>query len=197
MQFKSTVPSSPSQISRFALNSLAAAALACAAFTLPAFAQTAAPTTPHDASASQPLQAQHTGERDAQHEQWQQKRAERRAQRLAQLHEKLALTPAQEGAWASFAQAMQPSARNMPRLDRQAMQQLTTPERIDHMTALRAQRSAAMDARGEATKAFYAQLQPAQQQTFDQARPMGMGHGHRMGHRGSGKGDARDPKNAG
>jgi hypothetical protein len=52
------------------------------------------------------------------------------------------------------------------------MQKLTTPERIDRMRAQRAQRDAAMDARSDAVKAFYAQLQPEQQKTFD-----------RMGHR--------------
>lgn len=184
MRTNSTVTAIPAPVFRFALNSLAAAALACAAFTLPAFAQTPAPDTPAQASASQPHQSQNAGAHAAKHEQWQQKRAERRSQHLAKLHQTLALTPAQEGAWTSFEQAMQASAPHRAGLDRQGMQQLTTPERIDRMRVLHAQRGAAMEARGEATKAFYAQLQPAQQQTFDQAHHMGMPHGHRMGRKG-------------
>jgi hypothetical protein len=73
------------------------------------------------------------------------------------------------------------------------MQKLTTPERIDRMRAQRAQRDAAMDARSDAVKAFYAQLQPEQQRTFDtaSARMMRMGSQggkhHMQGHRGEGK----------
>src|SRR3989344_476109 len=62
-------------------------------------------------------------------------------------------------------------------LDRQNMDKLTPPERIDRMRAMRAQHAAEADRRGEATKAFYAALTPEQQKTFDaQAH-----HGHRMG----------------
>ena len=71
---------------------------------------------------------------------------------------------------------MQPGERPA-RLDRQDMDKLTTPERIDRMRALRAQHAAEADRRGEATKAFYAALTPEQQKTFDaQAH-----RGHRMG----------------
>ncbi len=72
---------------------------------------------------------------------------------------------------------MQPRS-DFARLDRQAMQKLTTPERIDRMRALRAQRDAAMDARADAIKTFYAQLQPEQQKTFDR---MSEHMGERMG----------------
>lgn len=202
MRTNAFVTASPSAVSRFALTSFAAAALACAAFSLPAMAQTAAPTTPVEASTTaQHQRGHHTGEHAAKHqqrhEQRHQKRAERRAQHLAQLHQKLALSPAQEQAWTGFEQAMQASAAPTARLDRQAMAQLTTPERIDRMRALQAQRSAAMDARGDATKAFYAQLQPAQQQVFDDSHKMGMRHGHRMGKRHGGEHAAQRPANAG
>jgi len=153
-----------------------AAAAACATLALPVLAQTspAAPAVASDAPAIQMHQrSDYRANRQAQRDQWQQKHTERQAQ----LKAKLAITPAQEGAWTSFTQAMQPRS-NFARLDRQAMQKLTTPERIDRMRALRAQRDAAMDARADAIKTFYAQLQPEQQKTFDR---MGEHMGERMG----------------
>jgi hypothetical protein len=151
-----------------------AVAAACAALALPVLAQTtpAAPAGSSDAPTSQmQKRSDHRADRQAQRAQWKEKRTERHAQHLSQLKTQLALTPAQEGAWTSFTQAMQPRG-DFARLDRESMQKLTTPERIDRMRAQRAQWDAAMDARSDAVKAFYAQLQPEQQKTFD-----------RMGHR--------------
>jgi hypothetical protein len=87
------------------------------------------------------------------------------------------------------------------RLDRSGMEQLTTPERIDRMRALRAQHAAEADRRGEATKTFYAALTHEQQKTFDAKshrghRMAGMAgmkggegrHGHRAHHGGMGGG---------
>lgn len=175
------------------------AAAACAALALPVLAQTApaAPTGSSDAPTAQmQKRSDHRADRQAQRTQWKEKRAERQAQRLTQLKTQLALTPAQEPAWTSFTQAMQPRG-DFARLDRDSMQKLTTPERIDRMRAQRAQRDAAMDARGDAVKAFYAQLQPEQQQTFDrQNHRMGAdhknrGHGrHGHGHMGQRSGQA-------
>ncbi|MGZ5272445.1 MAG: Spy/CpxP family protein refolding chaperone [Ramlibacter sp.] len=103
------------------------------------------------------------------------KMAERMNRHLADLKQKLQLSPAQEGAWTSFANAMQPQAP-MQRPDPQAMAGLSTPERIDQMRAMRDRRNAEMDRRAEATKAFYAQLTPEQKKTFD-AETARMGHG--------------------
>ena len=84
--------------------------------------------------------------------------------------------------WNTFTEAMQPGRRHA-RLDAQDMAQLTTPERIDRMRALRAQRNAEADRRGDATKALYAALTPAQQKTFDEhAHRMQRQHGARAGH---------------
>lgn len=93
--------------------------------------------------------------------QWQQRRAER-AQALQQ---KLQLTDAQQPAWDAFQKAMQPPAH--ARLDRAELRKLTTPERIDRMHALREQRAAEADQRGQAVKTFYAQLTSEQQKVFD------------------------------
>lgn len=94
------------------------------------------------------------------------KKAERRAKRLADLKQKLQVTQQQEPAWSSFATAMQPPA-NVQRPDREAITRMATPDRIDHMRALRERRNAEMDRRADATKAFYGQLSAEQRKTFD------------------------------
>ncbi len=126
-------------------------------------------------------------------------RTERHARKMADLKTRLQITPAQEGAWTTFANGMQPPARLVADRAqfRAEMEKLTTPERIDKMQALKAQRDAAMTQRGNATKTFYAVLTPAQQKVFDleslnhgrmgqhaggrQGMGMGMGAHHGMG----------------
>ena len=154
-----------SRFSRPISHRLAATAL-LAAMALPVLAQQP-PATPPAAPAKAA---------EGRHERQHGDMAQRHAQRLADLKAQLKLTPAQEPAWTTFTTAMQPGERPA-RLDRQGMEQLTTPERIDRMRALRAQHAAEADRRGEATKAFYATLTPEQQKTFDaqahRGRPMG------------------------
>ena len=109
--------------------------------------------------------------------------------RMTELKSQLQLTPAQEGAWTKFADAMRP-ATPAQRPDHDAMMKLPTPERIDQMRALHQQHTAQMDQRGEAAKAFYATLSPEQKKRFDEqtARRMtrdgGMGYDDHHGHRG-------------
>ncbi|MDD2610040.1 MAG: Spy/CpxP family protein refolding chaperone [Giesbergeria sp.] len=90
---------------------------------------------------------------------------ERRAQHQVQLKEQLQLSPTQATAWTEFMAAMEPTRH--ARLGWEGMEQLSTPERVDRMRALRIQHMADADRRGDAVKAFYAQLNPAQQKTFD------------------------------
>lgn len=154
---------------------------------LAATAQTVAP--PAAAATAAPAKAgghhdHHMGRHDPA------KMQERMAKHQADLKAKLAITPAQESAWSAYAAAMQPPARDAAkRPDRAAMKaefdKLTTPQRIDKMREMRAQRmaemNAAMDKRGEATKTFYAALNADQKKTFD-SQPMGhggKGHGGR------------------
>lgn len=111
-------------------------------------------------------------------ERWQQKRAEY----TAALKARLQLTDAQQPAWDAFQQAMQPTPH--ARLDREGLAKLTTPERIDRMRALRAQRDAEADRRGDAVKTFYAALTPEQQKVFDAQRMGGDHRGFRHGHKG-------------
>jgi protein CpxP len=98
-----------------------------------------------------------------------QQRMERHmARRAAQLKQKLALTPAQEPAWNAWTESIKPAGAMRQRPDREAFAKLTTPERIDRMRALRAERMARMDQRADATKTFYAVLTPEQKKVFDQ-----------------------------
>jgi periplasmic protein CpxP/Spy len=124
---------------------------------------------------------------------------ERMAKRQAELKAKLKITPAQEGAWTTFTASMQPPAhmvggmgmRHDPKVQAE-MAKLTTPERIDKMRTLRAERmtamTAEMDKRGAATKAFYAVLSSEQKAVFDAIAPHGGRHGGMGGEHG-GKGD--------
>lgn len=114
-------------------------------------------------------------------------KAERHTQHLAELKAKLNLQPAQETAWTGFTQSMQHPAQ-MARPERGSFEKMTTPERLDHMQAMKAQRDGHMQQRAEVTKTFYAALNADQKQVFDQetARMMkgsGMyGMKHQGGH---------------
>lgn len=114
---------------------------------------------------------------------------------LAELKATLKITPAQEPAWSAFTASMKPPAggmgwRHSPE-QRAELEKLTTPERIDKMRALRAQRMAEMNAmadqRGEATKVFYVQLSAEQKALFDaEHKKRGMHHGSHQGEHRSG-----------
>lgn len=89
--------------------------------------------------------------------------------RHAALKAKLKITPDQEAAWTTFSNVMKPAPEAMKRhlQARAELDKLTTPERIDKMRALRAERNAEMDKRADAAKAFYAVLTPYQKGVFD------------------------------
>ncbi|MDB5741870.1 MAG: hypothetical protein JWR68_185 [Polaromonas sp.] len=110
----------------------------------------------------------------------------RMAKHHAELKAQLKIAPAQEAAWTRYTAAMQPAGHMMGHRStaeqRAEFDKLTTPERIDKMRAMRIQHmtemSAALDQRGEATKALYAALSPEQQKMFDDRhRKMGRHHG--------------------
>jgi hypothetical protein len=117
-----------------------------------------------------------------------QMRTERMAQRLAALKQKLAITPAQEGAWTAWTTTMQPPAQPHQRPDRAEFAKLTTPERIDRMRTVRAERTALMDRRADATKTFYAALNADQKKTFDAETLQLMHRGGRHGRHHGGPG---------
>lgn len=130
------------------------------------------------------------------------------AERGQRLHDELQITAAQEAAFQTWQAAMQPPAE---RPDRQALRNLTTPQRLDQELAMAAQRQAQMKVRADATKRFYNQLTAAQRTTMDNLPPMalamdgpggrgpggpGRGPGGRRGPGGPGGGGGFDP-NAG
>ena len=149
----------------FAALALAAATTLAAFSSQPVLAQPASPapvtaTVADDAPAApnRPMPMRMAPERERMQGQSREQRMQRwqqhRAERMAAFKAQLQLTPAQEPSWAEFTAALQPGQRHA-RLDqqRQGMENLRTPERIDRMRALRSQRAAQADRRGEAVKA--------------------------------------------
>ena len=94
----------------------------------------------------------------------------------------LQLTPAQEPALAALVASMKPPAGGHDKMkaEHEAMANLTTPERLEHMRAMITEHLAAMDQHIAAVKTFYAQLTAPQRKAFD-AQSMMMLHGHMGG----------------
>jgi protein CpxP len=103
--------------------------------------------------------------------------AERIAKRQAALHDKLALTPAQEASWKTFTDRMQASVP--AKTERAPVANMTAPERADRLVAFlqTAQQRAAT--RAQAIKEFYSGLSADQQKVFDSQF-----HGRHRHHRG-------------
>ena len=102
-------------------------------------------------------------------EKMQQRMQEHMAKRQADLKAALKLTAEQEGAWTAFTAAAKPpmmDAKKRP--NPEEMAKLTTPQRMEKMQALKAERDAHMAKVMEATKSFYNTLTPTQQKVFDE-----------------------------
>ena len=108
----------------------------------------------------------------------------RMAERQAQLKETLKITPAQEAAWNAFVARTAPEPRMGRDVSREDWAKLPTPQRLDKMQALKAERDARMDKRIDATKSFYAALTPEQQKVFDSQRHSGFQRAGMQGERG-------------
>jgi periplasmic protein CpxP/Spy len=153
---------------------------------LAAVAQTQTPTAPAAGQgAPHTMQGEHGRMDPARMERMRARMEERMAKRLGELKQKLQISRGQESAWETWTAAIKPT--HLQRPDRAGFRQLTTPERIDRIKAMRAQRGAEMDKRLDATKTFYAQLNPEQQKVFDEvglrfASRMGGKRGHGFGH---------------
>ncbi len=88
------------------------------------------------------------------------------AKHLAEMHDKLKLSAAQEPAWKTFTDAITPGA--MPaHPDRAAMEKMTAPERMEKMLALSKERQVKMESHLAALKTFYAQLTAEQKKIVD------------------------------
>jgi hypothetical protein len=133
-----------------------------AAFGLAAIAQ----TPPPPAGRGAPEMHAQRGPMGMDPARMQEMRQLRMERRLAALKLKLAIAPAQEGAWNAWSTALKPTAQPQ-RPDRAEIERLNTPERIDRMRALRTQRQAETDRRFDATKVFYGALNADQKKVFD------------------------------
>lgn len=101
---------------------------------------------------------------------------ERHQARQEQLHKELKLSAAQEPAWKAYTEKSGPPADwKFP--DREAMDKLTAPERLEKMLEMSKQHQAHMAERLEAMKTFYAQLTPEQKKVFDAYHAAGRGGG--------------------
>lgn len=101
-------------------------------------------------------------------------RRERHEDMAAHLRAVLQLKPGQEAALAAYVQALKPKPGAMMRLDSHDGP-MATPQRLDRMEKMMTEHEAMMHARIEATRRFYAQLDPAQQKAFDE---LGLAGGH-------------------
>jgi hypothetical protein len=119
-------------------------------------------------------------------------RAERFNERMAHLKQRLKITPAQEGAWDAFVQAMQPQPHPEQRADAGG-QKLTTPQRLDRVEARRQEMDAAAQRHDQAIRTLYVQLNPEQQKIFDGVIARMQQHGHHPG--GASRGQGETPAN--
>lgn len=159
---------------RHSVTWLVAAALGGASLSV--WAQTAPPAAAPQAGA-RPMHGQMMQGMKARHE-----------QHLQELKAKLQLSAEQEPAWSAFTSAMAMPAQRPARADWSEVANLSTPERIDRMKALRQQRqtemNAQMDRRGQASKAFYASLNDEQKKRFDDETRKHMTQRGEHGHHG-------------
>ena len=88
------------------------------------------------------------------------------AKHLAEMHDKLKLSAAQEPAWKTFTDAITSGA--IPtRPDRAAMEKMTAPERMEKMLAFSKERQVRMESHLAALKTFYATLTSEQKKIVD------------------------------
>lgn len=110
--------------------------------------------------------------------------AEHMAQMDKDMHTILRLRPDQETAWRALRDAMHP--QDMPAMTMAAPKMAqTTPQRLDEMNRMAAERQARHAKMEAATRAFYAALSPEQQAVFDALHRM---HGPGMMMHGPGGG---------
>lgn len=178
---------------------LAAAAIGTAitALSFTAIAQGSMPAAPAQPSqAATPAQphphAKAPGQRhDPQAQAERQQRFQKRlADQQSRLKDSLQLRPEQESAWKDFVSQTQPAARPAgERPSREQWAQLNTPQRLDRLDAMKAERDAQVKQRHDGIRRFYSQLTPSQQKAFDAQRGLSMGMqpaGHHHGPMGHG-----------
>ncbi len=95
----------------------------------------------------------------------------------------LHLRPDQQGAYASYKATSQPSPDQVSqmRAARQNLASLPTPARLDRIAAVLRLQMDVFQRNAAATRAFYGQLSPDQQRTFDQVTAPPTGRGRPQG----------------
>ena len=94
-------------------------------------------------------------------------RSKRHQKHLNEMKVFLQLQASQESAWNAFESVMKTPMKRPTHHSMAEMEKLSTPERIDKMMALKAERDLEITKRMDASKTFYATLTPAQQKVFD------------------------------
>lgn len=89
------------------------------------------------------------------------------AERMDRMKTLLQIQPNQQSAWDQYVKAITPEKRTKPAGERPNLRKLTTPERLDLAQKLRKERTAKAEQREQATRSFYASLNPSQQKAFD------------------------------
>ena len=156
----------------------AALAAAFAGLSATAIAQntTAAPAAPATTQQAQ------EGQRDAKRAERMARMQQRMAERQAALKTELKITAQQEPAWNAFVARTAPEARPARQGPREDWSKLTTPQRLDKMAAMKAERDARMAQRHDAIKSFYAALNAEQQKVFDSKQMQGFQRAGMKGH---------------
>jgi hypothetical protein len=104
------------------------------------------------------------------------------AARAQHMRDILQLRSDQEPALQAFIAGTSPPDKPPEHPDPEALAKMTTPERLDWMSARMAEHQAAFQRMADATKKFYAALSPSQRKAFEAAHvgEMGMGGGMHM-----------------
>ncbi|MBC3920924.1 Spy/CpxP family protein refolding chaperone [Undibacterium sp. CY18W] len=133
-----------------------------------AFAQSAPSTPPAPPAPTAAGDHAGHGRAPADPAKWAEKMKERTAKHQAELHDKLKITAAQEPAWKTFTDAMNPGT--LPaRPDHKELAKLSTPDRMEKGLEKMKEHLAKMQTRLTALKTFYAVLTPDQQKIFDES----------------------------
>ena len=105
---------------------------------------------------------------DEDHEGWKVKHAQMVEEKMHQLHERLKLNPQQEKSWLMFSEQVK-NEDHHKEWDRQKIDSLSTPERLDLMMSHMKKRQERMESHIKAVKTFYAQLTAEQKKSFDES----------------------------
>lgn len=117
------------------------------------------------------------------------------AEKLVAQKNRLSITPEQEASWENYTAATLQLMEKKLGNDFAALENMTTPERIDKLDELREERLVLVEQRNTATKTLYSQLKADQKLIFDQEFNFGFGHIKSKGKHGYSKNKFNDRTN--